>query len=100
MKTHLTDPLADKPLWSNDQRFLDQPAKFEFTHDQTSLDGLAQTNFIRQQIAHAVVCNGAGQGTKLVRKRNDRRFDGREQDILGQCICYASGGSDVGDFVW
>ena len=43
---------------------------------------LAQANLVRQEVAHAVVRHGTGQGADLVRQGNDRRLDGRKQDIL------------------
>ncbi len=60
VEAHLADPLAHQPLRGDDQRSLDQPAKLELPHDEPCLDGLAQADFIRQEIAHPVVGDGAG----------------------------------------
>ena len=99
MEAHLADPLAHQSLRSDNQRPLDQPAELELPHDETGLDGLAQADLVRQEIAHPVVGDGAGQSPNLVRQRDDGGLDGREQDILGQGVGHPRGSSDVGDIV-
>jgi len=99
VEAHLADPLAHQSLRGDDQRPLDQPAKLELPQNESGLDGLAQADLVRQEIAHAVVGDGAGQGPYLVRKRDDGGLDGSEQDVLGQGVGYPCGSSDVGDIV-
>ena len=72
-----------------------------------TLNGLAKAHFIRQEVTHPVVRDGAGQGPDLVRQRNDGGLDGREQDaclcvsahrqVLGQGVGYPRGSCDVGN---
>ena len=57
---HLGNPLCYQSLRGDDQRPLDQPAELELPHDETGLDGLAQADLVRQEIAHTVVGDGAG----------------------------------------
>ena len=71
MGPHFADPLAHQPLRGDDQRPLDQPAKLEFPQNESGLDGLAQADLVRQEIAHPVIGDGAGQGPYLVGQRND-----------------------------
>ena len=99
MEAHLADPLGHQSLRGDDQRPLDQPAELELPHDEPGLDGLAQADLVRQEIAHPVVGDGAGQGPDLVRQRDDGGLDGREQDVLGQGVGHPCGSSDVGDIV-
>ncbi len=60
VEAHLADPLAHQTLRGDDQRSLDQSAELELPHDETGLDGLAQADLVRQEIAHPVVSDGAG----------------------------------------
>ena len=57
---HLGNPLSDQSLRCDDQRALDQPAELESPQDEPGLDGLAQTDLVRQEIAHPIVGSGAG----------------------------------------
>jgi len=99
MGAHLGHPLGHQALRSNDQYPLDQSVQFEFAKNETSLDGLAQTDFIGQQVTHTIPGDRAGQGPDLVRKRYYRGFDGRKRDILRQGVGHARGRGDVGDAV-
>ena len=96
VEAHLADPLAHQSLRGDDQRPLDQPTELQFPHDETGLNGLAQADLVRQQIAHSIIGDGTGQGPDLVRQRDDGGLDGRKQDILSQGIGHPSGSSDVG----
>ena len=57
---HFGHPLAHQSLRGDDERPLDQASELKFPHDETGLDGLAQTDLVRQEIAHPVVGDGAG----------------------------------------
>ena len=83
VEAHLADPLAHQSFRGYHQRPLNQAAELELSHDKTGLDGLAQADLIRQEIAHPVISDSARQGVNLVGQRDDGGLDGREQDVLG-----------------
>jgi len=83
---HLRYPLSLQALRGDDLRPPHQAPELELSHDETCLDGFTEANLIRQEIAHAVIGNGPGESPNLMRQRDDGRFDGRKQDVLGQRI--------------
>ncbi len=96
---HLLHPLRHESLGGDDQHPLHQPSQLQFPEDQPGLDGLAQADFIGQQVANPVAGDGTGQGVKLVRQRDDARFERGQQHVLGQGVGDPGGGDGVGDAV-
>ena len=80
MALHFRHPLSGEPLGRHHQGAPDETAQFQFAHDQTGLDGLAETYLIGQEIANAIAGNGARQRMELVWKWNDVGFHRRQQD--------------------
>ena len=80
----LRHPLVDEPLGGHHQGPSDDAAQLELAHDEPGLDRLAESDFVRQQIADAVARRRPRQRTDLVRQRDDRRLDRRQQRILRQ----------------
>ena len=78
---HFRHPLGSDSLRRDNQCPTHQPAQLEFAHDQTGLDGLAETHLVGQQVAHAVAGDGTGQGVDLVRQRNDVGLHGSQQHM-------------------
>jgi len=96
---HLRHPLSHQTLRSDDQSPPHLSPELELPHDETCLDGLAETHLIRQEIAHTVAGNGSGERPNLMRQRDDGRFDRCKQDILRQGVGHACGRGDVCDAV-
>lgn len=63
---HLRHPLGHQPLGGDHQRPSHQATELELAQDQPGLDGLAQPDFIGQEVTHAVAGNRPSQGTDLV----------------------------------
>ena len=79
MGLHFRHPLGSDAFGRDDQDSPNQPAQLELAHDQTGLDGLAETHLVGQQIAHTVSGDGPGQGVDLVRQRDDVGLHGSQQ---------------------
>ena len=58
---HLLDPLRHQTLGGDDQHPLHQPPQLEFPEDQPGFDGLAQADFIGQQVTNPVAGDGTSQ---------------------------------------
>jgi hypothetical protein len=70
--THFDNPLRDQAFGSHHQHPLHQTTQLQFPHSQTGLDGFAQPNLIRQQVAHlAGIADHLAQSTNLMRQRDD-----------------------------
>src|SRR5690606_20661258 len=78
MQTHLGLPLPDQPLRRDDEDPLGHAAQLELAQYETSLDRLAEPDFIRQQIADPVPAHGAVERVELVRQWDDARLDRRQ----------------------
>ena len=81
MGLHFRHPLGGDSFGRDNQCPAHQTAQFELAHDQTGFDGLTETHFVGQQVAHAVAGDGPGQGVDLVRQRNDIGLHGSQQHM-------------------
>jgi hypothetical protein len=96
---HFLHPLRHEALGGDDQHPLHQPTELEFPEDQPGFDGLAQTDFIGEQVTHPVAGDGTSESVKLVRQRDDARFERGQQHVLSQSVGDPGGGDGVGDAV-
>ena len=99
MGLHFLDPLRHETLGGDDQHPLHQPTELQFPEDQPRFDGLAQADFIGQQVANPVAGHGTGESVKLVRQRDDASFERSQQHVLGQGVGDPGGGHGVADAV-
>ena len=75
MGLHLLHPLRHQALGGNDQYPFHQSTQFQFPKDQPGFNGLPQADFIGQQVANPIAGDGTSQCVKLVRERDDARFE-------------------------
>ena len=63
---HLADPLCDKARRRYNQDALGKPSDLEFAEDEPSLNGLAKSHLIGQQVADPVARNRPRKSSDLV----------------------------------
>ena len=97
MQVQLRLPLPHQPLRRHDQDALDQAAQLQLAQDQASLDGLAETHLIRQQVAHPRAADRALQGIELMRQRHHAGVARRQQQVVRQCVQHLGRGRGVQD---
>jgi hypothetical protein len=73
---HFLNPLRHEALRRNHQHSLHQSTELQFTEDQPRFDGLAQADFIGQQVANLILSHRTSKSVQLVRERDDASFEG------------------------
>ena len=97
VSAHLRDPLVDQSLGRHYQRPANHTSQLELAHDQPGFDSLPQAHFVRQQVADEVPARRPRQRLNLMRQRDHRRLDRRQQSILRQRLGDPAGGRHVGE---
>ena len=93
---HFRLPLQHQPGGRDDENPANKTPDLQLAQDQARLDRLAEPDFVGKEIADAIAGDRPLQSQQLMRQRNDRAFQRRDQRVALQRVGDARGGADIG----
>ena len=96
---HFRLPLQNQAGGRDDEDPANQTPYLQLAQDQARFDRLAEPDFVGKEIADAIPGDRPLQSQKLMRQRDDRAFQRRDQRVALQRVGDTRGGADIGKAV-